>query len=617
MFDPVAPQVSFAELDQKWLDFWDEHAVFEASTKQNAEGKSFVFYEGPPTANGMPHPGHVLTRVMKDVFLRYRSMCGYHVPRRAGWDTHGLPVEVEVEKELGIHGREAIEAYGVEAFSRKCVDSVFRYIDAWRDMTRRIAFWVDLDDAYVTFHKPYVESVWWALKRFFDEGLLYQDYKILWWWPQGGTALSAGEVGQGYKEVDDPSVVIRFPVKGEANTSFLAWTTTPWTLPSNVALAVGPDTPYATVKLASGEQVILAISLRRAHRRRSLPGHPRRLRHHRLGVGHGPRRAGLRRRRLPGRQRGGPRLPPTRRARRDLQSIRDRLRRALLQGSRPGHHPEPPDTRDPLRRGGLPPRVPLLLARDERPPHPVRPQELVHSHHSGNRPTHRVQRGDSLGAEAHQGRTHGRVPAHQCGLGSEPRALLGHAASYLGQRRDRQVRSRRLRQRDPQEEPRRLRGLRRSPRQGSLAERAPHRAQAVDRRRDVDERGRARGVPSGPRGDRLLVRLRRDALRSVGIPPPERRQVRTDLPRRLHLRGPRPDPRLVLHADDHQHPPAPGPTEPAPVQELRRPRPDRRQERQEDVQAGPKLFGPDGAHGQARRRLGALGALHQHRARSV
>jgi len=261
MFDPVAPQVSFAELDQKWLEFWDEHSVFEASTKQNAEGKSFVFYEGPPTANGMPHPGHVLTRVMKDVFLRYRSMCGYHVPRRAGWDTHGLPVEVEVEKELGIHGREAIEEYGVEAFSRKCVDSVFRYIDAWRDMTRRIAFWVDLDDAYVTFHKPYVESVWWALKRFFDEGLLYQDYKILWWWPQGGTALSAGEVGQGYKEVDDPSVVIRFPVKGEENTSFLAWTTTPWTLPSNVALAVGENTPYATVKLATGEHVILAEAL--------------------------------------------------------------------------------------------------------------------------------------------------------------------------------------------------------------------------------------------------------------------------------------------------------------------------------------------------------------------
>jgi len=261
MFDPVAPQVSFPELDQRWLDFWDERGIFDKSMKQNEDGTPFIFYEGPPTANGMPHPGHVLTRVMKDVFLRYRSMCGYYVPRRAGWDTHGLPVEVEVEKELGIHGRGAIEEYGVEAFTRKCIDSVFRYIDAWRDMTRRIAFWVDLDDAYVTFHKEYVESVWWALKRFYDEGLLFKDYKIVWWWPQGGTALSAGEVGQGYKEVDDPSVVVRFPVKGEENTSFLAWTTTPWTLPSNVALAVHPKTVYATAKLESGEKVILAEAL--------------------------------------------------------------------------------------------------------------------------------------------------------------------------------------------------------------------------------------------------------------------------------------------------------------------------------------------------------------------
>ncbi|MEO0324536.1 MAG: class I tRNA ligase family protein, partial [Myxococcota bacterium] len=221
-FEPVTPQVSLAELDQRQLAFWEDERIFERSVEANADAKSFVFYEGPPTANGMPHAGHVLTRVMKDVFLRYRSMCGYRVPRRAGWDTHGLPVEVEVEKALGINGRQAIADYGVEAFARKCIDSVFVYIDEWRKMTQRIGFWVDLDDAYVTFHKAYVESVWWALKRFYDEGLLYQDYKVVWWWAQGGTALSAGEVGQGYKEVDDPSVMVRFPVVAKPGRSFLA-----------------------------------------------------------------------------------------------------------------------------------------------------------------------------------------------------------------------------------------------------------------------------------------------------------------------------------------------------------------------------------------------------------
>ncbi|MCB9615381.1 MAG: isoleucine--tRNA ligase [Sandaracinus sp.] len=263
MFEAVSPQVSFPALDAKILAQWEEQKIFQRVAER--EGPPFVFYEGPPTANGMPHAGHVLTRVMKDVFLRYRSMCGYRVPRRAGWDTHGLPVEVEVEKELGISGRAAIAEYGVEAFSKKCIDSVFRYIGEWRKMTNRIGFWVDLDDAYVTFHKRYVESEWWALKRLFDEGLLYQDYKVVWWWAQGGTALSMGEVGQGYKEVDDPSVMVRFPIRGPEGatdgTSFLAWTTTPWTLPSNVALAVKADATYATVKLEDGSQVVLAEAL--------------------------------------------------------------------------------------------------------------------------------------------------------------------------------------------------------------------------------------------------------------------------------------------------------------------------------------------------------------------
>ncbi|MAT23764.1 MAG: isoleucine--tRNA ligase [Sandaracinus sp.] len=261
MFDPVTPQVSFPALDEEVQRLWDERQIFEKTVESRKGGEPFIFYEGPPTANGMPHAGHVLTRVMKDVFLRYRSMCGHYVPRRAGWDTHGLPVEVEVEKSLGISGRQAIEEYGVEAFSRQCIDSVFRYIGEWRKMTRRIGFWVDLDDAYVTFHKSYVESVWWALKQLFEKGLLYQDYKVVWWWAQGGTALSMGEVGQGYKDVDDPSVMVRFPVKGAEGTSFLAWTTTPWTLPSNIALAVKEDATYATVKLEDGSKVVVAEAL--------------------------------------------------------------------------------------------------------------------------------------------------------------------------------------------------------------------------------------------------------------------------------------------------------------------------------------------------------------------
>jgi isoleucyl-tRNA synthetase len=264
-FQPVPPKPQFPEIERRLLALWAEDRIFERSIAESESKPAFVFYEGPPTANGMPHPGHALTRAAKDVILRYRSMTGWYVPRRGGWDTHGLPVEVEVEKELGINGRHGIEAYGVEAFTHRCIESVFRYIDEWRKLTERIAFWVDLDRAYVTFHKPYIESVWWALARMFDEGLLYQDYKIVWWWPQGGTALSAGEVGQGYRDVDDPSIFVRFAVEGEEKTSFLAWTTTPWTLPSNVALAVHEKFDYATVEVRSEsgetERLILAEKL--------------------------------------------------------------------------------------------------------------------------------------------------------------------------------------------------------------------------------------------------------------------------------------------------------------------------------------------------------------------
>tara|TARA_R110002049_G_scaffold285698_2_gene466814 strand:- start:23167 stop:26583 length:3417 start_codon:yes stop_codon:yes gene_type:complete len=240
----------FPQLEEEVLAFWDEHDIYRESLRRRADGPSFVFYEGPPTANGMPHPGHCLTRSIKDVFPRYKTMRGYRCERKAGWDTHGLPVEVEVGKDLGIHSKEEIEAYGVEPFIQKCQQSVFRYMQQWQELTRRLGFWVDLDEAYVTYHQSYVESVWWSLKTLFDRGLLYEGHKIVWWWAQGGTALSAGEVGQGYREVADPSVYVLFPLldhSGNKRRSLVVWTTTPWTLPSNMFAAVHPDLEYSVV----------------------------------------------------------------------------------------------------------------------------------------------------------------------------------------------------------------------------------------------------------------------------------------------------------------------------------------------------------------------------------
>ncbi|MFW5856431.1 MAG: isoleucine--tRNA ligase [Planctomycetota bacterium] len=271
-FTPLEATLDFPKAEEAVLAFWQEHDIFrrqaalhgaEACRAAGRPHQPFVFYEGPPTANGMPHPGHVLTRVIKDVFLRAKAMQGYDCLRKAGWDTHGLPVEIEVEKELGIEGKEAILDYGVEPFVRKCKDSVFRYSDAWRKLTERIGFWVDLDDPYVTYHPSYIESVWWILKQFWDAGLLYHGHKIVPYCPRCGTALSSHEVGLGYKEVADPSVFVAFRAKGEAGLSLVAWTTTPWTLLSNVALAVGPDYDYDWVRVGD-ETLVMASALRAA-----------------------------------------------------------------------------------------------------------------------------------------------------------------------------------------------------------------------------------------------------------------------------------------------------------------------------------------------------------------
>ena len=267
MFESVAGSVSFPELEARIGQFWRERRIYELSLAQRKGHPRFVFYEGPPTANGLPHPGHCLTRAIKDLFPRYRTMRGYLCERKAGWDTHGLPVEVEVCKELGIHTKEEIERYGVERFIHRCQESVWRYMKQWERMTERIGFWIRLDEAYVTYHQSYVESVWWSLKELFNRGLLYQGHKIVWWWAQGGTALSSGEVGQGYREVADPSVYVRFPLLDDSgkptNTSLLVWTTTPWTLPSNQFAAVHPELEYAVVsdpELGS-ERLIVAAAL--------------------------------------------------------------------------------------------------------------------------------------------------------------------------------------------------------------------------------------------------------------------------------------------------------------------------------------------------------------------
>jgi isoleucyl-tRNA synthetase len=273
LFAKVPQELDFPKEEREILRFWREARIFEKTLSKPSARGQFVFYEGPPTANGLPHNGSVLTRVIKDVFPRYKTMRGFCVPRKAGWDTHGLPVEVEVEKELRIHGKAAIEAYGVEPFIKRCIESVFRYTKEWEYLTERVAFWVDLGDAYVTYHRAYVESVWWALSELFRKGLLYQGHKVVWWWAQGGTALSAGEVGQGYRAVDDPSVYVAFPLVGTGgrddgggqdwarDVSLLVWTTTPWTLPSNMYAAVHPQFDYVVARTAEGRRFLLAKGL--------------------------------------------------------------------------------------------------------------------------------------------------------------------------------------------------------------------------------------------------------------------------------------------------------------------------------------------------------------------
>jgi isoleucyl-tRNA synthetase len=260
VFEPIKPGESFPQIEERTLRRWKELGVFEKSLEQREGAERFVFYEGPPTANGRPGSHHVLSRVFKDIFPRYKTMQGFKVDRKAGWDCHGLPVELEIEKELGLSNKHEIENYGIAAFNEKCRDSVLRYVEDWNALTERIGFWIDLDDPYKTMSNEYVESVWWSLKEIHSKGLLYEGHRVVPYCPRCGTSLSSHEVAQGYKDVEDPSVYVKFPVTGEPNTSLLVWTTTPWTLPGNVAVAVNPKVTYARVE-HEGETLILAEPL--------------------------------------------------------------------------------------------------------------------------------------------------------------------------------------------------------------------------------------------------------------------------------------------------------------------------------------------------------------------
>ncbi len=260
MYQKVDTNLNFVDREKKVEQFWKENHIFEKSMDSRKEGETYTFYDGPPTANGKPHIGHVLTRVIKDMIPRYRTMKGNMVPRKAGWDTHGLPVELEVEKKLGLDGKEQIEAYGMEPFIQQCKESVWKYKGMWEDFSSTVGFWADMDHPYVTYDDNYIESEWWALKEIWNKDLLYKGFKIVPYCPRCGTPLSAQEVSQGYKTVKERSAIVRFKVVGE-EAYFLAWTTTPWTLPSNLALCVNPDETYCKVKAADGYTYYLAEAL--------------------------------------------------------------------------------------------------------------------------------------------------------------------------------------------------------------------------------------------------------------------------------------------------------------------------------------------------------------------
>ena len=465
MFQPVPSDVRFPQLEEQVLAFWDDQQIYEKSLQRRHDAPRFVFYEGPPTANGLPHPGHCLTRAIKDLFPRYKTMRGYRCERKGGWDTHGLPVEVEVCKELGIHSKEEIESFGIEPFIHKCQQSVWRYMQQWERLTQRLGFWIHLDDAYVTYHQSYVESVWWSLKTLFDRGLLYQGHKIVWWWAQGGTALSSGEVGQGYRQVADPSVYVRFPLLDQPDSALLVWTTTPWTLPSNQFAAVDPQLEYARVADPESDQyLILASDLVPAKVQRELsivetfPGAnlvgkryqpPFDCYYQSLGTQQGQLVDG-------GSEFLGWRVLPADFVTTEsgtgivhqapafgevdyevLQTDRARFRDGegpeLICAVGPdGKFTEvlPEYAGQWVKDADKP--ITILLACGRRPPDPIPQTQLVYSHHSFQRPDVGQQRQHPLDARTYSGRSIRKLPGIQCRLGPVKRTLLGNTPADLG-----------------------------------------------------------------------------------------------------------------------------------------------------------------------------------------
>ena len=458
-YRPVDTAQSFPELEQKVLERWRERDVFHESIRRREGAEPFIFYEGPPTANGRPGSHHVLSRVFKDVFPRYKTMQGHYVPRKAGWDCHGLPVELEIEKELGFHNKHDIERFGVAEFNARCRESVLRYIDEWNELTERIGFWIDTDDAYFTLANEYVESVWWSLKQVWEKGLLVEGNRVVPYCTRCGTALSSHELALGYKDVVDPSVFVKFPLVDEPDVSLLAWTTMPWTLVPHAAIAVDPEVTYARARLgedprspASAGQgagrLILAEALvervlgEEAEIEERMPGSAllglryeppfpyitdygerghtvlsRRLRVDRGRHRRGPHRRGVRRGRLPARHRErsdhpqpGPAGWHVRRAHRPvLGDARARGRRADRRGAA--------RVRPPVPRRRVRALVPALLAL-RHAAHLLREEELVRAHHRGQGRAAGGQREDQLVPGPHQARALRQVAREQRGLGA-------------------------------------------------------------------------------------------------------------------------------------------------------------------------------------------------------
>ena len=459
LYKEVSTNLSFVEREQETEKFWEENRIFEKSVEERKDDPTYTFYDGPPTANGKPHIGHLQTRSFKDLFPRFHTMKGEMVPRKAGWDTHGLPVELEVEKLLHINGKDQIEAYGIAPFIEKCKESVWKYKGMWEDFSKDVGFWADMEHPYVTYDNSFIESEWWALKQIWDKGLLYKGFKIVPYCPRCGTPLSSHEVAQGYKDVKERSAIAKFKVKGE-EAFILAWTTTPWTLPSNVALCVNANEDYVKVE-SKGETYYLAAALcdtvlgegeytvLETCKGADLEGKeyeplfdfvsPKEKCWYVVcddyvtltdgtGIVHIAPAFGE------GRRQGGPQVRPAPGAaggRQGPDDRRDQVARGVLQGRGPQNFAGPGGAGPLVLRPEIRAQLPLLLAL-RYPPHLLRPGVLVHQDDRGKGPAHPEQQHGKVVPREHRQGPLRRLAGERPGLGGQPEPLLGHAPEHLG-----------------------------------------------------------------------------------------------------------------------------------------------------------------------------------------